>query len=227
MKAATSKIVVDAPTSDFSTKRANSIDATPLGPNQAMNSFCGPGSRLRTKASQDRERPGDEQRQENEDDQPPDRPVVAGGDDQRAEDEEGDRLEDRADVLGELHEGVRDLVLGDAHRDPRDEGGDQAVADRHVRQPEGREAEAERVDPLVAGGDPAARQVVVQATADEPQHHAHEAPKAASPRSFARLAAGVSARLREDQEEEHEGQREAVVQPRLQIQGVPDQRGHA
>ncbi len=31
------------------TNSANSIEATPLGPNQAMNAFWGPGSRLRTK----------------------------------------------------------------------------------------------------------------------------------------------------------------------------------
>ena len=34
-----SKIVDEAPTSDLSTKSANSIEATPLGPNQAMNIF--------------------------------------------------------------------------------------------------------------------------------------------------------------------------------------------
>ena len=45
--AAMSKIVDEAPTSDLSTKSANSIEATPLGPNQAMNAFWGPGSRLR------------------------------------------------------------------------------------------------------------------------------------------------------------------------------------
>ena len=155
--AAMSKIVDEAPTSDFRTKSANSIEATPLGPNQAMNAFWGPGSRLRTKRDQDGERPGDEQRQEDERGEAPDLAVVAGGHDQRPEDEEGQHLRDRADVLGELHEGVRDLVLGHSHHDPGDEGGDQAVADRHVGQPEGREAEADRVDALVASGDPATR----------------------------------------------------------------------
>ena len=44
--------------------------------------------------------------------------VVARGDDQGAEDEEGQDLEDRADVLGEVGEALGDLVLGDAERDP-------------------------------------------------------------------------------------------------------------
>ena len=63
MNAATSKIVADAPTSDLRTNRANSIDATPLGPNQAMNSFWGRGSRLLTNASMIASRAGDQQRQ--------------------------------------------------------------------------------------------------------------------------------------------------------------------
>ena len=79
-----------------------------------------------------------------------DRAVVAGGDDQGAEDEEGEHLEDRADVLGEVGEALGDLVLGDAERDPEDEGGDQAVAEGDVGEPEGGEPEADRVDPLVA-----------------------------------------------------------------------------
>ena len=72
-----------------------------------MNSFWGPRQPAANEGEQDRERPGDEQRQEDEHDEPPDRPVVAGGDDQRPEDEEREHLEDRADVLGELDEGVR------------------------------------------------------------------------------------------------------------------------
>ena len=79
--------------------------------------------------------------------------VVAGRDDQRAEDEEREHLEDRADVLGELDERVGDLVLGGAQRDPGDEGGDQPVAERDVGEAEGGEAEADRVDALVAGRD--------------------------------------------------------------------------
>src|SRR5207248_579433 len=98
--------------------------------------------------------------------QPPDLAVVAGGENQCPEDEEGDDLEDGADVLGEDDEGVGDLVLGPAHDDPGDEGGDEAVADRDVGEPEGDEAEADGVDPLVVRGDPAAGKVVVKPSAD-------------------------------------------------------------
>ena len=64
-------------------------------------------------------------------------PSIAGGDDERAEDEEGQHLEDRADVLGEVDEALGDLVLGDAQRDPGDEGGDEAVAEGDVGEAEG------------------------------------------------------------------------------------------
>ena len=48
-KAATSKISSASATLDFSTSSANSIEATPFGPNQAMNAFCGRGRPVRTK----------------------------------------------------------------------------------------------------------------------------------------------------------------------------------
>ena len=51
MKAATSKISSREPASELSTNRANSIEATPFGPNQAMNSFIGAGIRSRRKES--------------------------------------------------------------------------------------------------------------------------------------------------------------------------------
>ena len=86
--------------------------------------------------------------------------AVAGGDDQAAEDEEGEHLEDRADVLAEDDEVVGDVVLGDAEGDPADEGGDQPVAEGDVGEPEGEHPDPERVDPLVAADDPAARQVL-------------------------------------------------------------------
>ena len=51
VKAATSKISSREPASELSTRRANSIEATPFGPNQAMNSFIGAGIRSRRKES--------------------------------------------------------------------------------------------------------------------------------------------------------------------------------
>ncbi len=52
----------------------------------------------------------------------------------------------------------RHFALARPHRDPADEGGDQAVADRDFGEAEGEEGEADRVDPLVARGDAAARE---------------------------------------------------------------------
>ena len=94
------------------TSSANSIEATPLGPNQAMNAFCGRGIFVPASESMHRDRARDEQREGDEGDQRQDRAVVAGGDDHRAEDEEGQHLEDRAHVLGEVGEALGDLVLG-------------------------------------------------------------------------------------------------------------------
>lgn len=65
--------------------------------------------------------------------------VKAGGDDQGAEDEEGEHLQDRG-VLGELDEALRHLALTGRHCDAADEGGNQAVADRHFGETEGKEA---------------------------------------------------------------------------------------
>ena len=119
-------------------------------------------------------------------DQRRDAVVEAGGDDQGAEDEEGDHLEDRAGVLGELDEALGDVALGRAHRDPADEGGDQPVADRHVGEAEGDEGEADRVDPLVAGGEAAAGQAVVEPAAERAERRRRSRRRtAASPTSFA------------------------------------------
>ena len=148
--------------------------------------------------------------------------VVAGGDDQRPEDEEGDHLEDRADVLGELDEGLGDLVLGGAHRDPGDEGGDQAVADRDVGEAEGEQGEADRVDALVARGQPAAGEVVVEAAADDADDDPDQARRTPPPRPAAPPRCRVAARRGEDEEEEDERQRQPVVEARLEVERVAD-----
>ena len=118
-------------------------------------------------------------------------------------------------------------MIHGAHRDSGDEGRDQAVADRHVREAEGREAESNRVDPLVAAGDPTSRQVVVQTPAEGAHRHAHHPAECGLAQHLEPLAAGVAAGLREGQEEQDEGKREPVIEPRLQVQRVADQRGHA
>ena len=51
-KAATSKTSVPFASSASRTRIANSIEATPLGPNQAMNAFCGRGRPVPTKESE-------------------------------------------------------------------------------------------------------------------------------------------------------------------------------
>ena len=117
----------------------------------------------------DGDRPRDQEGEGDEEDQRRDAVVEAGGDDQRAEDEERQHLQDRAGVLGELDEALGHVALGGAHRDPADEGGDQAVADRDVGEAEGDEGEPDRVDALVAGRDPAAGKVVVEPPAEGPR----------------------------------------------------------
>ena len=169
VKAATSKIGSRVADLDLRTNSANSIEATPFGPNQAMNSFWGLGRRLFEKASRIAAGRATSSASGMKTSSRQIVAVVADRDDQRAEDEERDHLEDRADVLGELDEGVGDLVLGGPHRDPGHEGGDQPIAERHVGQAERGEAEADRVDALVAGRDAAAREAVVEPAAERPR----------------------------------------------------------
>ena len=150
--------------------------------------------------------------------------IKAGGDDQGAEDEEGDDLEDRAGVLGELDEALGDIVLGSAHRDPADEGGDQPVADRHFGEPEGDKGEADRVDPLIALGEAAARQPLVQPPAEVAERQPDPGADHRLPRQLGGFRAGVAARRGEDEEEEDEGQRQAVVEPGLEVERVAHRR---
>ena len=144
-------------TAEFSTSRANSMEATPLGPNQAMKSLCGCGSRVPASASRTaagRATNSAKAMKASSTTAPLSHGRVH---DQRSEQEERDRLEDRADVLPELAERLRDVVLGNRHPDAGDEGRDQAVAPGRVGQPVGEQRDAERIDPLVVVRDAAAR----------------------------------------------------------------------
>ena len=64
----------------------------------------------------------------------------------------------------------------------------------------------------------------MQAPAGDPEHDPTTAPKAASPGSSAPSLRGVAARLREDEEEQDERQREPVVEPGLEVERVADRR---
>ena len=116
-------------------------------------------------------------------------------------------------------------MFGDAERDPADEGGDEAVAERDVGEPEGEESEPDRVDALVAPRDPAGDDVV-EPPAEEPDSDPDHDAEARLAEQLEGLLAGVAARGREDEEEEHERQREPVVETRFQVQGVADLRRH-
>ena len=126
-----------------------------------------------------------------------------------AEGEEGQHLEDRADVLAEDHEVIGDVVFGDRQRDPADEGGDQAVAEGHVGDPVSEQAQAERIDALVAADDPAARQVVGEPSARLAEDDSDQRSEGGLPEQLRRLGPGVAARRGEDDEEEDERQGEA------------------
>ena len=103
-------------------------------------------------------------------------------------------------------------MLGDPHRDPADEGGDQAVADRHVGEAEGGERETDRVDPLVARGDAAAGQVAVKAPAEHPEADADGRAEQRLAEQLRGFGAGVASRGGENEEEEDERERESVVE---------------
>ena len=191
-----------------------------LRPEPGHERLLGTGNAGADEGELDRDRPGDQQGEGDEDDQRRDAVVEAGGDDQRTEDEEGQHLEDRAGVLGEFDEALGDFALGGAHRDPADEGGDQAVADRHVGEAEGDEGETDRVDPLVAGGEAAAREVMVKPAAEESEGDADQAAEQRLADQLRRFAAGIAAGAGEDEEEEDERQRQAVVEPGLEVERV-------
>ena len=102
VNAATSKISVPFGDAESSTKSANSIDATPFGPNQAMNSLLrprqpgrggarsgSPTGRATSSAKAMKTTSGQIVA------------AVADGDDQRAEDEERQHLEDRRSTFSE------------------------------------------------------------------------------------------------------------------------------
>src|SRR5215218_7781344 len=133
---------------------------------------------------QHRDRTRDEQREGDEHRERPNRALVAGRDDERPEDEERQDLEDRAHVLREVDEALRDLVLGDPERDRADERGDQAVAEGDIGEAEGHQTDADRVDALVAPGH-AAGHDLVKAPADRPKATPSAAPNTASPTSCA------------------------------------------
>ena len=162
----------------------------------------------------DRDRPRNQQREGDEGDEQRNVGVVAGGDDQPAEGEEGEHLQDRADVLAEDHEVVGDVVFGDGERDPADEGGDQAVAEGDVGNAVGEQAHAQRVDPLVAADDSPAGQVVGEPPRGLAEDDPDDRAEGGLPDQLRRLAARVSAGRGEDDEEEHERQRQPVVETR-------------
>ena len=104
-----------------------------------------------------------------------------------------------------------------------DEGGDQPVAEGDVGEAERGEAEADRVDALVAGVTPPGTTRCSHAR-QHPERDPDHGPERRLAEQLDRLRAGVAARRREDEEEEHEGKREPVVEPGLEVERVADRR---
>ena len=119
-------------------------------------------------------------------------------------------------------------MLGDGERDAGHEGRDQAVAPGGVGEAEREQREPERVDALVVVGDAAAREAAQDAARRQnASTKPITAPTATSPSSSSAGVDGVAAGRREHQEEEHERQRQPVVEPRLEVERVPDDARHA
>src|SRR6266487_721959 len=104
---------------------------------------------------------------------------------------------------------------------------DEPVADRHLGEAEGREPEADRVDPLVAAGDSAARQVVVKAAGGDSERYADERSKRGLSEEREGLRTGVRPGPSEDEKEEDERHRKSIVESRLQVERVADDGGDA
>ena len=119
-----------------------------------------------------------------------------------------------------------DVALRRAHRDPADEGRDQAVSEGDIGEPEGEEGEADRIDPLVARGQATPRQAVVVPAAEHPQGDPDQPADNRLPGQLRRFGAGLATRRREDEEEEDEGKRQAIVEARLEVERVAHRAGY-
>lgn len=158
---------------------------------------------------------------------PPDRALPPRRHDEGAEDEEGEELEDRAHVLVEAPEHLRDLVARERERHAGDEGGDEAVPVREVGEPEGGEADPQRVEALVLSPDPASGPAAEEPAPGQRERRADQG----AGDGLARQAGGRRGQALpggdEGEEEEHERERDAVVQPRLDVERVADEARHA
>ena len=214
---------------DFSTSSANSIEATPFGPNHAMNSLiglaeAGPGERR-----QHRDGPRDEQREHDEGDERAGsrgrQPVATI----RAPNMKNDAdLEHRADVLVEVAEAVGDVVLRDARaRRPATNAAISPLPKVASASPKATQREPERVDALVVARDARRRAAACSAGRRERQHDAdHGAERrprraAPAPRCAASPPGSASTRKKSTN-----GQREAVVEAGLEVERVANERRH-
>jgi hypothetical protein len=102
-------------------------------------------------------------------------------------------------------------VLGHPEGDPADEGGDQPVPDRNVGDAVGEDANPQREDALVASDDPASRQMLGEPAGSQAEGDPDRGPNGGLAEQLHRFPAGVASWRGEDDEEEDEGQGDAIV----------------
>jgi hypothetical protein len=116
-------------------------------------------------------------------------------------------------------------VAREREHDSRSEGGDQPVAVQQVGGAEGEQPDAQRVKPLVALGERPRRQAIESPPGGCRQHRADGEADHGLERERAGHLEGAALRIAgEGEEEQHERQGEAVVEPGLEIEGVADPR---
>ena len=124
----------------------------------------------------------------------------------------------------------RDVGPPDAERDRRDEHGDEPVAlGRQRRDAVRRERDAERVERLLVLADLVAQRAPArhQPRGDERDHETRWPAPTSTSWSTNSHQTKSSSPGRRRREGEHRGQRQAVVQARLEVERVPDQPRHA
>src|SRR5207249_7870552 len=92
---------------------------------------------------------------------------------------------------------------------------------------EGRKSKPERMDALVLRHDAAAWEMRKETSREEGERDADRGACGRLPEQLQCLVAGVPARRRQYEEEEHERQREPVVEAGLEVERVAHERGHA
>ena len=156
------------------------IVATPLGPNQPMNSFAEAQAHA-DQRDEDRQRADRDKRRCDDADGGPAVVEERGEREQRAEDDEDSELDDLDQLARAILEAFAEIGSHGSERDRADEHGDEAIA---VRDGDGdgvgAERDAERVERLPAGADLVAERAAAREKlrGDDGDDHADQQPDA-------------------------------------------------